>query len=186
MPSKSELRQHFRNLRNSLSKEQQVNAALNLKEKLQEDALIQKANKIGIYLAIKNELSLEPSIKILQQQGKQLFAPILHPQHQTFWFAPLHESTKENKFGIKEPIYQLEDLLAPWELDLILVPALSIDQHKHRLGMGMGYYDRSLAFKKTNPNSKPYLIACVHACQVSKENLPTDDLDITMDEIIST
>lgn len=188
MSNKDKLRQHFKQLRANLSPQEQEHAALNLKEQIKQNPLIQASKKIGIYLAHKNELNLTPSIKYLHQQNKPLFAPILHPHHQTFWFAPYqtNQALQKNKFGIQEPIYKLEDLLAPWELDLILIPALAIDKNHHRLGMGMGYYDRSLAFKKTNPLSKPVLIACIYNFQISNKDLPTNEFDILIDEIIST
>ena len=113
--------------------------------------------------------------------GKEIFIPILHPYHNTFWLAPWQSIFKKNKFGIEEPVYTLSELLAPWDLDIALVPLIAADLEGHRIGMGKGYYDRSFAFKKFT--DAPQLIGCGYDFQIQKE-LPHEDCDILMDEVI--
>lgn len=53
-----------------------------------------------------------------------------------------------NKWGIPEPVdaHEVDDL----DIDLVLVPLLAFDKSGHRVGYGMGFYDRFL--KKCRPD----------------------------------
>jgi 5-formyltetrahydrofolate cyclo-ligase len=50
------------------------------------------------------------------------------------------EVLKVNKFGMLEPFIQLDQIIP----DVMLVPLLSYDKNKNRLGYGKGFYDRYL------------------------------------------
>lgn len=182
MLDKKNLRTQIQQQRNTLSIKACTQAALNIKQKIITHPKINNAQKIGAYIACNNELDLGPSLEALIHMGKEIFIPIIHPYHHTFWFAPWHNTFKKNKFGIAEPIYTLSDLLAPWDLDIAVVPIIAADLAGHRIGMGKGYYDRSFAFKKFT--AKPILIGCGYDFQIQAE-LPHEDFDILMDEIIN-
>lgn len=47
-------------------------------------------------------------------------------------------------YGIRAPVLERAEILAPETLDLILVPCTAFDAACHRVGMGKGYYDRYL------------------------------------------
>ena len=77
-----------------------------------------------------------------------------------------HESMTRNRFRIAEP----QDLPARqrkvWTLDLILLPLVGFDEQGGRLGMGGGFYDRSLAYLHRRKNwHMPTLLGLAHECQ---------------------
>ena len=55
-------------------------------------------------------------------------------------------SLRTNRLGIPEPRRGRRHLRLPWTLDLILVPLVGFDPHCNRIGMGGGFYDRTLAY----------------------------------------
>ena len=78
-------------------------------------------------------------------------------------------------FGIREPHESVPEV-SPEILDLVLVPALVIDERGYRLGYGAGYYDRFLPkLPKTcrTFGIAPFLVP----------KLPTDSWDVPVDGI---
>ena len=74
--------------------------------------------------------------------GLELLLPVSNPDNTLHWVAFDGVTTKQSIFGFAEPHGPAVDLEP---VDLIVVPALAIDQSGNRLGKGKGYYDRALA-----------------------------------------
>jgi 5-formyltetrahydrofolate cyclo-ligase len=62
-------------------------------------------------------------------------------------FYPLVGKLRPGAFGIAVP-QRLRRPLAPRWLDLIVVPLVGVDGGGRRLGMGGGFYDRALSFRR--------------------------------------
>jgi len=68
--------------------------------------------------------------------------------------------------------------------DIIILPLLAFDSSLTRLGMGGGFYDRSIdAFKKQKP--KILTIALAYEFQRAHEPLPIENSDQTLDFIVT-
>ena len=50
----------------------------------------------------------------------------------------------KNKFGIWEPKLNVQNVLPLDELDILFTPLVAFDKQGNRLGMGGGFYDRTL------------------------------------------
>lgn len=73
----------------------------------------------------------------------------------------------------------------PWGLDLIILPLVAFDLSGNRLGMGGGFYDRTLSFKHQRCHWKgPKLIGIAHELQ-RVDLLPVNDWDIPLDAVIT-
>lgn len=181
MTSRQQLRQHIRSLRRSLSAAQQQQASLDLVQQLLRRPELQQALHIALYLTNDGELDTTPLIQALWQQGKTLYLPLLHPVVPGYLVFQLYSPDtvlKPNQFGIGEPELNCSLLCPVDQLDLIFTPLVAFDAQGQRLGMGGGFYDRTLSQLKSDAK-KPALIGLAHDCQ-QVEAVPTEAWDIPL------
>lgn len=76
--------------------------------------------------------------------------PVLDESTQTLKFAPWHsgDALISNRFGIPEPDLDPASLIDARAMALIAMPLTGFDGDAHRLGMGGGWYDRTLTFRR--------------------------------------
>jgi len=184
--STSKLRQHFRQLRRQLSPSEQTEHALLLGEQLRLFFSFKHPARVAAYIATQGEISLNPWIAGTSRH--QLYLPKLYePLEPRLRFAPLNANTKwvRNRFDILEPGAHWGQALHPRLLDIVLMPLVAFDRQGLRLGMGGGYYDRSLAFRRDRRHwQKPLLIGVAHSCQ-EYSALPQQSWDVPLDLIIT-
>ena len=118
---------------------------------------------IAIYLSADGELDTKPLIESLWQQGKSIYLPVIHPfsKGQLLFLQYLNDDQLVyNKYGILEPALDIRHLKPVRDLDVICTPLVGFDSVGHRLGMGGGYYDRTLSrWFSTGEGAKPIGIA---------------------------
>ena len=184
MTSRQQLRSHVRHLRRSLSAEQQHQASLDLVKQLLPRPEVQQAQHIALYLTNDGELDTMPLIQALWQQGKNLYLPLLHPVVPGYLVFQLYTPTtllQPNQFGIGEPELNCSLLCPVSQLDLIFTPLVAFDLQGQRLGMGGGFYDRTLS-QLDSAATKPQLIGLAHDCQ-QVESVPVEAWDIPLPSI---
>lgn len=146
--SRHELRKLVRQQRNQLSSDIQYQASQDLICRFAALPEMQTCHHIALYLSTDGELDTQPLIEWLWSQGKAVYLPVLHPfsaGHLLFLHYQSSTPMTYNKFGILEPKLNQTLVKPVKELDLICTPLVAFDSHGHRLGMGGGYYDRTLA-----------------------------------------
>ena len=149
LKEKSDLRRALRTRRQSLSAEDQKLAARALVANLTGTRLYHVSRRIACYLPNDGEIDTGRVIEHIRRLRKILYLPVLSPlAHDRLWFAEAKPKTRlvPNRFGIPEPAVPARSLVRAQELDLILMPLVGFDDHGNRLGMGGGFYDRSLEF----------------------------------------
>jgi 5-formyltetrahydrofolate cyclo-ligase len=74
-------------------------------------------------------------------------------------------------------------MASPIRLDLLLVPLVGFDADCNRLGMGGGFYDRTLAYLTRRTHwRRPRLVGIAHECQ-RVERLETGPWDVPLDAV---
>ncbi|MEN3156950.1 5-formyltetrahydrofolate cyclo-ligase [Alkalimonas sp. NCh-2] len=186
MPSRHELRQLIRQRRQQLSTIQQQQAAHQLAERFCGLSFLPDCQHIALYLSNDGELDTWPLIHALWQRGKQLYLPLLHPftsGHLIFQYFQANTPMRANRFGIPEPDWSCPDVRPVAQLDLICTPLVAFDALGNRLGMGGGFYDRTLAhYPPCSADGQPKLIGLAHSCQ-QVAAVPSEPWDVPLPAI---
>ncbi len=184
--SRQDFRKLIREKRNALCSDTQFQAALDLVSQFAQLPEIQRSQHIAIYLSADGELDTKPLIEWLWQQGKSIYLPVIHPfsKGQLLFLQYLSDDQLiYNKYGILEPKLDIRHLIPVRQLDLICTPLVGFDSIGHRLGMGGGYYDRTLShWFASGEGAAPVGIA--HDCQ-HVERLPIESWDIPLPKIVT-
>lgn len=181
---RQQIRQTIRQARRQLTPEQQKIAAEQAKLNALQHPKIAQAKNIALFLSFDGEINTQPLIDALWQQNKQIYLPVLHPfsaHHLLFLHYHPDSLLVKNRFNIAEPPLDVRDVLPPEQLDVMLIPLVAFDSQGQRLGMGGGFYDRTLANWQ---KSGFYPIGLAHDCQ-HVEQLPVAHWDIPLPEIIT-
>jgi len=162
------LRKHLRQQRNAQNEKTQEQHAFALNQLLSQNRLFKRSKRIAVYLAADGEIDPQYLVQSAWLANKKIYLPILAPFSNRIYFAPytVNSRMKLNRFNIAEPYVHPKHWLKPHQLDLILMPLVGFDKTGNRLGMGGGFYDRSLSFIRFRKNAfKPYLIGLAHELQ---------------------
>ncbi|MEA1889303.1 MAG: 5-formyltetrahydrofolate cyclo-ligase [Pseudomonadota bacterium] len=185
MTDKKAIRQQFRKKRSALPAYRQHLASYAITDKvLRKISALKNAATIAFYVAKDGEIDLLPLMLHCIKHGRQCYLPVLvNPDEKTLRFAEWipGRDMAHNKYGIPEPVVPHHHLLPASEMDLIFMPLVAFDACGNRLGMGGGYYDRTLAEccygGSATKTKKPFLVAAGHDVQYIPE-LPHDTWDI--------
>lgn len=103
------------------------------------------ARTILSYAAARDEVDLTAFHRRAAARGARLAFPISYPGG--IMEAAVPHSPEDwvvGRYGLRVPVRERADILAPEELDAILVPCVGFDGEGGRIGHGAGYYDRYL------------------------------------------
>ena len=178
-----ELRQRLADRRRALSPAQRIAAAQGLRHSLEQLPEYLTDTRVAGYWASNGELPLNLVIPPLAARGQQFLLPVLAKERQ-LRFAPWQagDPVEPNRHGIPEPVAP-SGLLAPFQLDLVLVPLLAFDRRGHRLGYGGGWYDRSFAFLKDQARpTEPLLVGVAYDFQ-ELEQIAAEPWDVPLDYV---
>lgn len=143
-PSRSELRQR----RRAIPPQSRMQAAEAVASRLLAVATDARGYMAG-YWAMDGELPLH-AWQLRLPEGCIYCLPVLDQTAMALKFAPWRpgDALVTNRFGIPEPDLAPGALLDASAMALIAMPLTGYDAHCHRIGMGGGWYDRTLAFRR--------------------------------------
>ncbi|MBY0545085.1 MAG: 5-formyltetrahydrofolate cyclo-ligase [Gammaproteobacteria bacterium] len=179
--SKTSLRQQLKLQRSQLSAVAREQASKAITALIVNSSYWQSATKIASYMAVQGELDLSNLHQLAWKQGKQLFLPVLDAKKLRFAVYSPDSTMHLNAYGIAEPCMVASTLYAADQLDLLVIPLLGFDEKGYRLGMGKGYYDRTLSpLRKIK--KRPFFMGAAFTCQLVA-SLPIDIWDVPLDVV---
>lgn len=146
------------------------------------------SRRIACYLPNDGEIDPRSLIAEIWNRKRECYLPCLsRVGNDRLGFAHFTPDTPlvHNRFGIPEPDVSPSRWLRAAQLDLILMPLVGFDLHGNRLGMGGGFYDRSLNFLRYRQHwRKPRLIGLAHDFQ-RVDKLKAQPWDIPLDWVVT-
>jgi len=180
-----EIRNIIKEKRSQLSEKELSLTSKAITERIRSFKFPKELTKIGIYYAVNNEVDVHPLCKILWQESKRVYLPIVEKKKLLFGEYRDTSNLKNNRFKIPEPIVGIESQISAFELDLIFMPLVAFDPMGNRIGMGGGFYDRTLDNKQLdNDLKKPILVGVAYEFQKQNQIQP-NPWDIPLDMIFT-
>ena len=134
--------------------------------------------KIGAYYPINSEIDCFETLRKIHKMGNIISLPIIRERNQMDFFEwCFSEPLSVGKFGVPEP-----NKFRKIKPDILLVPLVSFDKHKYRIGYGGGYYDRYI--KKLSKIKKIITIGFAFSFQEVKK-ISINKYDRKLDYILT-
>ncbi|AYZ18784.1 5-formyltetrahydrofolate cyclo-ligase [Klebsiella pasteurii] len=182
--TRQQIRQQIRQRRRALTPEQQTQFALQAADRMMAYTPVLLAQTVAVFLSFDGELDTRPLIDQLWRAGKRVYLPVLHPfSPGNLLFLHYHPSSDlvVNRLKIREPKLDVRDVLPLSRLDVLVTPLVAFDAAGQRLGMGGGFYDRTLQNWRRH-RLQP--VGYAHDCQ-QVDALPTEQWDIPLPAVIT-
>ncbi|MEM7432006.1 MAG: 5-formyltetrahydrofolate cyclo-ligase [Pseudomonadota bacterium] len=158
--------------RRSLSDAERNDAEQHICDRVVHSAAFWSATHIACYFAMADEVDPTSIIKRAWRAKKRIFCPVMRKNGEMdFYSVSPRSRLLQNKYGIWEPIDG--EKIDAKSLDLVCSPLVAFDHHRHRIGMGGGYYDRYFAFLRSRKQwVYPKLMGLAYECQKIEEIRP--------------
>lgn len=141
------VRRHFRTIRHQLAPAVRRTADQALCEAIGQLMIEHQAQTVGFFFPHDGEPNIL-SATHYAPTDTQFALPILHPfceGNLLFLRSDLENELQSNRYGIPEPVLNVQRVIPLSAIDILLVPLVAFDSRGNRLGMGGGFYDRTLA-----------------------------------------
>ncbi|WP_228254905.1 5-formyltetrahydrofolate cyclo-ligase [Aquirhabdus parva] len=195
-PDSQLLRQYIRRQRRELSIHYRRQAGHAVVRHIRKQSTFMHATKIGLYIDAFGEIPTQSLIKLCLKLKKSIYFPVVIAKDQPLAWAQVKAKytsrMTSHRFGMKQPSKQRG--LSVMDLDVIFMPLVAYDDKGHRLGMGGGFYDRSLSRCMEKPFNnkrshrqhfkKPYRVGMAYDFQ-RVDLLETNPWDISLHAVVT-
>jgi 5-formyltetrahydrofolate cyclo-ligase len=177
------LRKQMRARRRSLSEAQHALRSNLAASAITRLAAFKAGARVAIYLPFDRETNTVVLLIAAQRRGIHLFLPVVSDlRHGRLRFYPVSGKTRRGVFGISVP-HRNGRSTAPRWFNLVVVPLVGVDAQGRRLGMGGGFYDRALAFRRARHHWRgPALVGLGFDCQRTT-SVFADPWDVRLDSL---
>jgi 5-formyltetrahydrofolate cyclo-ligase len=139
--------------------------------------------RVAVYLPFDRETDTALLLREARRRGVLLFVPVVVDRRRCrMQFHALKGPLKRGHYGIQVPQRSGSAVPARW-LNLVVMPLVGVDALGCRLGMGAGYYDRALAFRRVQRlRLGPHLVGLAFEVQRTQETF-AEPWDIRLDSL---
>ena len=138
-----------------------------------------KKIKLALYYPSSFEINVLKILEFNYISKQKLLLPVIEENNSMNFFQwKKNEVLKVNKYGMLEPVRSKKNVP-----NIMLVPLLSFDMNKYRLGYGMGFYDRYLI--KYLKKFKNILTVGVAFSFQKHHKLPINNKDVKLNYILT-
>lgn len=179
------LRKQLRSQRRQLDRYQQRQTEQRCLQRLIHMPEFKQARHVGLYLHAFGEVATDRMIWQCFKQHKKVYLPLICNMTQHLrWVNITAQQYRQRRFcrhrlGMQQPM-----ATHTWpvtHLDLLVMPLLACDPTGLRLGMGGGYYDRTLAMAA----QRPFRLGLAHEFQYLEQTLPAQAWDQALHALLS-
>ncbi len=136
------------------------------------------ARTVMAFWSFGSEVDTIPLLERLHAAGTRVALPRIEGRDITPVGYSIGDPVSETSFGAKEPVS--DRVLAPAELDLVVVPGVAFDREGGRVGYGAGFYDRLLPRVREDTAA----VGVAFALQVV-ERVPAGGVDRRVDAVVT-
>ena len=178
-------RKHVRRQRRQLNKYQLSKAEHLTSIRLLNHPKVKFKQHIGIYLDAFGEVPTKKLMMMLFRQKKSVYLPLICPMNQHLRWQKISLTQWRNQrfalhpLGMQQAMHHRGCLVT--DLDTVILPLVLFDTKGHRVGMGGGFYDRTLACAP----HQPYRIGLAHDFQKTTRIMQTQSWDQSLHSIIT-
>ena len=184
MSNGSALRRELRARRRAIAGIQRQQAARKLARLVDQARWLRPGRRIGLYLALPEELDSAPLLQLARRRGCVIALPrVLSKRHSRMRFFEFDGSMKRGAYGILEPGGKRG--LRARDLDVVFMPLVGFDAAGNRMGMGKGFYDRCFAHRRRLHRwRRPLLVGIAYEVQ-QVSSLQGARHDVSVDVIVT-
>lgn len=177
--AKEELRRRMRGVRGAIPADARAVRSRAMAERVLALDEYARAKVVAGYVAVRSEADPAAVLARARADGKRVALPRVDANDALVFHDWSDGHTLvESELGILEPAEDAP-VLAPNEIDLVLVPALAADARGHRIGSGRGFYDRTLPLF-----TRAHKVAFVYDFQLLAE-IPDTEGDVRVDRVLT-
>lgn len=179
LQAKEELRRRMRSVRGAIPADARAARSRAMVERVLGLDEYARAKVVAGYVAVRSEADPAAVLARALADGKRVALPRVDANGALVFHDWSDGRTLvESELGILEPAED-SPVLAPSEIDLVLVPALAADARGHRIGSGRGFYDRALPLL-----TRAHAVAYVYDFQLLAE-IPDTEGDACVDRVLT-
>ena len=188
MDKRQQIRNELKQRRSMHSDAECQSLSRKICQHIHNERIFKTKKRFAFYYPVGNEVDLRELMDQAWSWGKQTFLPVLakFPKGNLWWVE--HNATTPmylNQFGIPEPAHPPRARRTRIRsLDVIFMPLVAFDAKGNRMGMGGGYYDRSLAkcYRQDTTWHRPIRMGVAYSWQ-QVASIPVEKWDIPLDAI---